>query len=276
MEGAYQHLAKLYDILQQGIDTPAWADHIQQLEMLYSQRNPCGDGQEGRPILLDLGCGTGSFCLEMEGRGFDPIGIDASPAMLDQARLKAQEGERDGQSTSLFLLQDISRFELFGTVDLAVCLLDTINHLLRPAQVRNLFRLCANYLNPGAVLIFDLATKHHLASTLGNQIFFEDRPDYSLFWQNRYQPKNGMSIAELSLFTKLPDGRYERQDEVIRERYYSWRDIRKWLIEAGLEPAGRHGGLRLKAPVAADERHFIVARRPLIQADCERSKNEPE
>ena len=121
MESAYRYLANVYDELQQDIDPAAWADFIQQLEGLYSKRQGSGDGQDGRPLLLDLGCGTGSFCMEMARRGYDPIGVDISDNMLDEARRKAQSSENDSCAPAcLFLRQDISRFELFGTVDLIV------------------------------------------------------------------------------------------------------------------------------------------------------------
>ena len=37
---------------------------------------------------LDLGCGTGNYTLELERRGFDVIGLDASEGMLKIARSK--------------------------------------------------------------------------------------------------------------------------------------------------------------------------------------------
>lgn len=262
MDHPYQHLAQIYDQLQQDIDPAVWADYIQRLETLYSLRQGRGDGQGGRPLLLDLGCGTGSFCLEMAQRGYDPIGIDVSGTMLEQARQKIAAADTAGLPTCLFLQQDISRFELFGTVDLIVCLLDTVNHLTRTTQIKRLFKLCANYLNPGGLFIFDLATSRHLARTLGRQIFFQDQPDYTLFWQNHYQNKSGISRSELTIFSRLPDGSYSRQDELITEKYYDPREIRHWLSDAGLELVARHGELNLKSPAVSDERHFYIARRP--------------
>lgn len=265
MEPAYRYLANVYDELQQDIDPAAWADYIQQLEDLYSMRKGRGDGQDGRPLLLDLGCGTGSFCMEMARRGYDPIGVDISDSMLDEARRKAPPPENDSCAPAcLFLRQDISNFELYGTVDLIVCLLDTVNHLTRQTQVRQLFKLCANYLNPGGILVFDLATHKHLARTLGNQVFFQDHPDYSLFWQNRFHVRSGISRSELTLFTRSPDGSYSRRDETISEKYYAPHDVRSWLAAAGLEPVARLGDLKLKPPAAAEERHFFVARKPII------------
>ncbi len=266
MQENYQNLAPVYDQLQQEIDTKAWADYIQALESRFGQREKPGDGQGGRPLLLDLGCGTGSFCLEMLNRGYDPIGIDASAMMLEQARQKEtrQKAACTGGDSPpiLFLQQDISRFELYGTVDLIVCLLDTINHLVRPEQVKRLFGLCANYLNPGGLFIFDLASQRHLARTLGNRLFFQDTDQFTLFWQNGYRPQSGISRSELTLFCLEGDGSYARHDETIVEKYYSPNQIRQWLRSSGLEPAARYGDLAMRQPARTDERHFYISRKP--------------
>jgi len=110
MSDGYELLASHYDELQHTVDYPGWADFVFLLDQRYHQRTRSGDGREGRPILLDLGCGTGAFALQMEQHGYDVIGIDDSAAMLQAAREKAQ----DSGSSALFLQQDISRFELYG------------------------------------------------------------------------------------------------------------------------------------------------------------------
>ena len=116
MPEMYLSLAGLYDRIQE-IDPAIWADYIQQLDQTYRLtvpgRSSSGDGRNGQPLLLDLGCGTGSFCLAMIARGYDPIGIDRSAAMLDQARAKMQQmALPTEQPPCLFIQQDISRFEL--------------------------------------------------------------------------------------------------------------------------------------------------------------------
>ena len=272
MPEMYQSLAGLYDRIQD-IDTAAWADYIQVLDQTYrtaAKKN--GDGQGSKPLLLDLGCGTGSFCLEMQARGYDPIGIDRSAEMLDQARTKmnllAEPAETE---PCLFIQQDISRFELYGTVDLAVCLLDTINHLTRSDQVRRFFRLCRNYLNPGCLLIFDLATHRHLSRSLGGQLFFYDYPEYTVFWQNEYIRKRLLSRSELTLFLRRADDSYLRTDELIEERYYDRWQIGKWAAEAGLELVARLGELSPGKPTRTDERIFVVLRRPLDEQEKDKS-----
>jgi SAM-dependent methyltransferase len=256
MNKGYQDLADLYDELQRGLDAVAWADYIHQLDQLFSRRK-AGDGQDGRPILVDLGCGTGLFCHEMEKRGYDTIGIDASPAMLDRARGRSQGG-------SLFLQQDISRFELFGTADLIVCLLDTLNHLVRPSQAERLFTLCANYLNPGGLMIFDAASRQHLERTLGNRCFYQDDDNYTLLWQNRFKPASGISRSDILLFRRFPDGSYRRSETEIVERHYGPKQISGWIRSAGLELAAHSGQVSVKPPAGQSERRFYIVRKPEV------------
>lgn len=47
--------------------------------------------ESGGRSVLDAGCGTGRIAIELARRGFSVIGIDADPAMLDTARIKAPE-----------------------------------------------------------------------------------------------------------------------------------------------------------------------------------------
>ncbi len=259
---AYEQLAHSYDQLQHDIDYAAWAKYIHQLDQCYHLRLQSGDGQLGRPLLLDLGCGTGSFCLAMETHGYDVIGIDQSDAMLNQAREKTQ----NSQSQALFLQQDISRFELYGTVDLAVCLLDTLNHLTRHTDLERLFKLMANYLNPGSLFIADLGTKRHFAQTLGNQVFYQDTEDLTLYWVNSYRPQSQISRSSLTWFRRLPadaahSESWERFDEEIVERYYDHTFLLAAAQKAGLEFVRRTAELEDVTPSRTAERHFYIFRR---------------
>ncbi|MEM8708957.1 MAG: class I SAM-dependent methyltransferase [Actinomycetota bacterium] len=41
--------------------------------------------------VLDAGCGTGRVAIELSRRGYDVVGVDLDPGMLDTARTKAPE-----------------------------------------------------------------------------------------------------------------------------------------------------------------------------------------
>jgi SAM-dependent methyltransferase len=253
----YGPLADFYDRLQQDVDYASLADLVVTLNQRYSQKTGPGDGEDGRPLLLDLGCGTGTLALTLETRGFDVIGLDQSAGMLQQAREKAQAAG----SRALFLQQDISRFELYGTVDLAVCLLDTLNHLTRPDRLRRVFRLLANYLNPGALFIADVGTKRHFARTLGNRTFIQDYPDLTLIWQNQYRQQSQLSRSSLTFFQRTAGGLYERFDEEVVERYYDHTFLCQAAREAGLQYVTRTGEQAAGPPPAGSERHFYIFRR---------------
>src|SRR6185312_15111297 len=39
--------------------------------------------------VLDAGCGTGRVAIELDRRGYDTVGLDVDPALLERARSKA-------------------------------------------------------------------------------------------------------------------------------------------------------------------------------------------
>ena len=48
--------------------------------------------EQEKNLVVELGCGTGSFTMVMARKGYDIMGIDLSPEMLDIARRKKQQG----------------------------------------------------------------------------------------------------------------------------------------------------------------------------------------
>ena len=129
---SYDNFSRYYDLLTDNVEYEKRAEYFCRLLSL------CGikDG-----ILLDLACGTGSISVEMAKRGFDVIGVDSSIGMLNAAREKAYENEQQ----ILLLNQSMDEIDLYGTVDCAVCVLDSINHLENAAQVRRTFEKVSLY-----------------------------------------------------------------------------------------------------------------------------------
>ena len=255
-ESPYDDLAEIYDHFQRGIDPAAWADYLNILIGRFGPQK--GDGQNGRLLLCDLGCGTASVSIEMNRRGYETIGIDESMLMLEKAREKAASADAD----ILFLCQDITQFELFGTVDVFICLLDTVNHLTSKAKLQKMLMLFKNYLNPGGIFIFDAATPHHLKDTLGNHFFYTIDEDYALLWENSFSSRTKISTSDLTLFRQGENDLYHRFEGQIRERVYTEDEIRECLKKAGLKLLAKYGELDFDAPEADETREFYVAVRP--------------
>src|SRR6478752_5462635 len=94
-------LAPVYDQLTAAHDHAAWAA---QLEALAHAA-----GLQGRR-LLDLGCGTGSSSEAMIERGYDVVGVDVSPGMLELA------AKRLGPQVALHV-HDMRRLPRVGDFD---------------------------------------------------------------------------------------------------------------------------------------------------------------
>jgi 2-polyprenyl-3-methyl-5-hydroxy-6-metoxy-1,4-benzoquinol methylase len=104
----------------------------------------------GSRVVLDLGCGNGSFTALLQHRNFLVVGCDASESGIALAR--------QAHPTVDFFVHDISNplpasFE--GAYD-AVVSLEVVEHLMQP---RNLVRRAYSALRRGGVLI--MSTPYH-------------------------------------------------------------------------------------------------------------------
>ncbi len=250
MNDMYSLLAPVYDRLNREVDHEAWADYYDR-EIKTHERGKTS-------LVLDLGCGTGSLTLAMDARGYDMTGLDGNPDMLTVARERA---ERSGcGDRMLFLCQDMTDFELYGTVEAVVSSLDCINHLLSSDEVKDCFALVHNYLSPDGLFLFDINSPYKFKTVYGDRSYlFEDKTGFCA-WQNAYREKSGICDFSITLFTKEKNGTYRRHDAVSRERMYTVRQIKRWLREAGFELLTLAGGLDGHPMTSTDERIFITAR----------------
>lgn len=169
-----------------------------------------------RPILLDLACGTGSLSIELARLGYDVVGTDASQQMLSEAMLKKEialygenfereEPSDPGIAKLLFLCQPMQELDMYGTLDAAVCALDSLNHVTDPQVVQRIFDRVSLFLNPGAVFVFDVNSVYKHREVLGNNVFVFDREDVYCVWQNSLQPDGVQVQMDLDFFAYHED-----------------------------------------------------------------------
>lgn len=240
----YTNFAYIYDELTNDIDYSRWADYIEKLFKRYRVKPS---------LILDLGCGTGSFAVEMASRGYEMIGIDSSPDMLACARNKSESKNLD----VLFINQDMVDFELYGTVDAVVCLLDSINYVTSKRDVTRVFKLVRNYLNPGGLFIFDINTPYKFEHVLSENVFYEVRDDLAFIWENRYDKRRKLCEFDLTFFIKRGEY-FQRHDEIHVERAYSLDEIGEMAERAGLKLKGMFDDLSMRPPIEKSKRVFFV------------------
>lgn len=247
----YDLLAPVYDRINSDIDYVRWADFI---EAVIARNYTLG-----RPeLLLDLGCGTGRMTLELAERGYDMTGVDYSPEMLDIAR-KAEAARKPAKPV-LWLCQDMCDFELYGTVDVAVCCLDGINHITSEKSLGRCFDLVHNYLVPDGLFIFDINGKHKFESIYGNETYVMEEDDSFCIWQNDYDPKRRICDFYITLFKECEGGRYARFDEMQSERMYTLRRMKKMLLSSNFELLGAYSDFDFNPADDNSERIYIAAR----------------
>ena len=247
----YDLIAPIYDRVNGDIDYSDWAGFIEKIiEKEYKIGKP--------ELVLDLGCGTGRMTLELAKRGYDMTGVDYSVEMLDIAR---ENAELAGFSDKiLWLCQDITEFELYGTVDVAVSCLDTLNHVTEPSELSKCFSLVHNYLIPDGLFIFDINGKHKFEHIYGNESYVIEDDGSFCVWQNFYNEKNRMCDFFITLFEENEDGTYTRYDEEQRERMYTLRSIKKLLKDNGFELIGAYSDFEFSEGRDDNERIYLAAR----------------
>ena len=245
----YDLLAPIYDEINKEIDYSCWADFIESVVKANSATRP--------ELVLDLGCGTGSMTLELAKRGYDMTGVDISVEMLDIARERAIDAGLADKM--LWLCQDMTEFELYGTVDLAVSCLDCLNHLTKPAELDKCLSLVHNYLVPDGLFVFDVNGRAKFENVYADRSYVMETDSAMCIWQNDYNPRTHLCDFYITLFNE-EGGSYARYDELQRERMYKVADLKKRLVKVGFEFIGAYSDYSLTPATDEDERIYIVAR----------------
>ena len=247
----YDLLAPIYDSINSDIDYSEWADFIEKII--------ARDYKQGKPeLVLDLGCGTGSMTLELAKRGYDMTGIDYSPEMLDIARNRAIDEGLD--SKMLWLCQDMTEFELYGTVDVTVSCLDSLNHLTGGSDLESCLKLVHNYLIPDGLFIFDINGKYKFENIYADNSYVIEEAGSFCVWQNYYDEKSKLCDFYITLFKEGQNGTYRRYDEVQTERMYTLRTVKSLLKKCGFELIGVYSDFDFTEGTDNDERLYIAAR----------------
>ncbi|MGN1086537.1 MAG: class I SAM-dependent DNA methyltransferase, partial [Porcipelethomonas sp.] len=220
MSKAYGIFAQFYDTLTSNIDYAKRAQYFDSVVRKYG-------GKQGG-ILLDLACGTGSLSEQMDALGYDVIAVDNSMEMLGIAMEKKFDSGRNIQ----YLRQDMRELDMFGTIDVTVCALDSLNHLESFEDVKRVFERVFLFCEPGGLFIFDINTEYKHKMILGDNTFIYDTDEVYCVWQNSCEE----SCVRIELDFFVPEnGVYRRYEESFCENAYPLSEVENALKETGFE-----------------------------------------
>jgi len=193
---------------------------------------------EERNIVVDLGCGTGKLTELLASRGCDMIGIDLSEDML----AIAQQRKIEAGSSTLYTLQDIRDFELYGAAGAMVSAGDSINYLLKEEDLEAMFRCVERGLLPGGVFVFDFKTIHLYRDVIGDSTIAENRDDCAFIWDNYYDPETCINEYDLTIFVSkeglevFPDDYPYPYDDPWKKEGALFHRFRETHFQRGYEP----------------------------------------
>ncbi len=243
----YSQFANFYDELTDDVGYEARCNYLCSLFEKFD-RTP--------RLLLDLACGTGGFSREFAKKGISVIGVDISEDML------AVAGEKnfDDGLDILYLCQDAAQLDLYGTVDGAVCCLDSVNHFTDYAVLCEVFKKVSLFLESGRLFIFDINSLFKHEHILADNTFVIENDDIYCVWQNEYDAGKRTTEITLDLF-RYENGMYSRSFEEICERAYTDTEINAALSNAGLSVVGVFGDMSTDVPSEDEQRIIYVTRK---------------
>lgn len=241
----YSALACGYDRVMAHVEYDLWAAYVYGLiREFYPEATS----------VLELGCGTGSFALEMQPRGpFDYLATDRSADMVRVAREKAAAR----RVPVTFEEAEFLTFNVPARFDLVLLLYDGLNYLLDPDQVCKLFLRALDALKPGGVFIFDQSTP---ANSVNNEALFEDQDksdDFSYVRRSRYDASTRMHTTTFDI-TVGTESFFEEH----LQRAYDLSEIRDLLEQAGFVILAAYSDFTTAPADLQSERIHWVVKKP--------------
>jgi len=273
---AYTDFAKVYDTFMDETPYDVWGDFVSTLIDKYGVSKPAKGSQEEKTkaystkedsedalneeknLVVELGCGTGSFTQVMKSRGYDIMGIDMSPEMLNLARQKSA----DAGMNIMYLEQDMRELDLYCTAGTIISVCDSVNYVLEDEEIIETFKLVNNFLYPGGVFIFDFNTLHKYRDVIGDTTIAENREDCSFIWDNYYDDESHINEYDLTIFAKVDAQKelFARSVETHYQRGYTLDEMKSFVEAAGLVFIIAIDADTHESPSDDSERIYIVAR----------------
>ncbi len=179
--------------------------------------------------IVEFACGTGSAALELCRLGYDVIGVDESIEMLSVARRKQGRRKRRIQ----FEQCRIADFAGKAEYDIALCLFDSINHIMTTNRLAKAFDSVSDSLRQGGAFIFDVNTVFGLRKIWSDSAFHRKTRDSHSCWSSDFDSHARTARVKIELFERKDNGLFRRSSVVIHEKGHTFTELRELLKSSG-------------------------------------------
>lgn len=245
---SYSQFALVYDRLMNDVDYKGRTAYLLKLFKAFGK---------APTLLLDLACGTGGFSNEMALHAIEVIGVDMSEEMLAAAR----ENSAALNTDVLFLCQKAEELDLYGTVDGAICCMDSLNHITSIKNLKKAIERVSLFLEQDSLFIFDVNTPYKHANILADNTFVIEQEDVYCVWQNEYDEKTLTTDISLDFFVNEGNDTYSRYSEYFSERAYTDEQLTEILTACGFEVVAVYGDMTTLPPQETTDRAVYIARK---------------
>lgn len=214
--------ARLYDAFWSGFSR-AVAEPIAR----YLEDHVAAAGLPRR--LLDVGCGTGQLLTFFADRGWEVVGVDRSPAMVERARANAARHVESGRAE--VVVGDAAELVVDGPVAAATCTFDVLNHLPGGDAVASCFAAVRRAVAEGGAFVFDVHTTTGIRQL--NNMNMRDTDDHFFVSRVLHDAASDTSVARVTGFSRGEDGRWDRFEQHQVERAYPSERLLAWLAAGG-------------------------------------------
>lgn len=240
---AYDPFARIYDR-----HWGAFATNIYSiLDHLVMENLPPGCA------VLDLCCGTGQLAAELSRQGYRTTGLDGSEAMVEIARKTAPDVE--------FVVQDARNIALPRKFAAVFSTFDSLNHVMSPDELEQVFRSVFTVLEGGGCFAFDLNMEDGYRSRWRGSFGFVEE-DHVCVVRSSHDVNEQIGRMDVTLFEPMGSD-WVRTDFPLAQRWYEETEIRERLARAGFEELRSFDG---SEPIVEDAQYegrmFFVARKP--------------
>ena len=237
----YSAIAGVYDRIMDHVNYSSWAEYI---AALFCRFHP------GVRSVLELSCGTGSLALLLSSRGYELTCMDISPEMLR----KAAEKFGSAGIPMHFVAGSMTALPFEALFDAVICIYDSINYLIEPADFKRAVREAASVTRGGGLFVFDVCTVKNSEMFFSEGTMFEVCGDLTYERICRYHSRT--HIQE-NRFVISSHGRI-LGTECHRQRIYNLDEIGGMFRDSQFREIGRFDDMSFNPGTENSERvHFV-------------------
>ncbi|RLF22350.1 MAG: class I SAM-dependent methyltransferase [Thermoprotei archaeon] len=250
----YSKYARYYDIIYKRYleeRVPRIIDFVVEIFKMDAER-------EVRDV-LDVACGTGGPTLELARRGFNVVGIDISPYMIEIAKEKARRMNLDVK----FEVGDMRNLKFESEFDAVTCFFTSINYNMTDDDMTKAMKSFYRCLRKGGVFVADAPNPFRANTWLRGEpsIWRIDEDEVSILVIDVVVMSSVSAEVDWNRTLIISEkGRLKMVADRHKLRAYTANELKLYAKIAGFRRARVYGDLRIteKEPREA-RRLFIVA-----------------